>query len=116
MVLNSFPKPADLAGKVDGDSMLIVETKGEKDGHAVEETFSTVLNHRRTGELHQVTAVAYLTGTPAAVAALQMVGGTITAPGMLAPERLDPKPFFPMLRERGIPIRLRRTVEQEFTG
>ena len=115
-VLNAFPKPADLAGKIDGDSMLIVETKGEKDGHAVAETFSTTLNHRRTSELYNVTAVAYLTGTPAAVAALQMVGGAIRTPGMLAPERLEPKPFFPMLRERGITVRLRRTVEQEFTG
>jgi len=115
-VLNAFPKPADLAGKIDGDSMLIVETKGEKNGHRVAETFMTTINHRRAGELYNVTAVAYLTGTPAAVAVLQMVGGTITAPGMLAPEQLDPKPFFPMLRERGIPCRLTRTVEQEFTG
>ena len=115
-VLNAFPKPADLAGKIDGDSMLIVETKGEKDGHPVTETFSTTLNHRRTDELYHVTAVAYLTGTPAAVAVLQMVGGTIREPGMLAPEVLDPKPFFPMLRERGIPVRLQRTVETEFTG
>jgi len=115
-VLNAFPKPADLAGKIDGDSMLIVETKGEKDGHPVAETFSTTLNHRRTDELHHVTAVAYLTGTPAAVAVLQMVGGAIREPGMLAPEVLDPNPFFPMLRERGISVRLRRTLEKEFTG
>ena len=115
-VLNSFPKPAELAGKIDGDSMLIVETKGTKNGQPVEETFSTVLNYRRAGELYHVTAVAYLTGTPAAVAVLQMLGGTIQAPGMLAPELLDPKPFFPMLRERGIVCRLRRTVDQEFTG
>jgi len=44
-----------------------------------------------------------------------MVGGQISAPGMLAPEMLDPKPFFPMLRERGIACRLTRTVEQEYT-
>jgi len=116
MVLNSFPRPADLAGKIDGDSMLIVETKGEKDGNPVTEVFSTMLNHRRAYELHHTTAVAYLTGTPAAVAVLQMVGGTIKAPGMLAPELLDPKPFFPMLRERGIVCRLRRTTDQEFGG
>ncbi len=114
-ILKALPKPADLAGKIDGDSMLIVETKGEEDGHPVVETFSTVLNHRKTSELYGVTAVAYLTGTPAAVAVLQMVGGTIHTSGMLAPEALDPKPFFPMLRERGIPVRLRKTVEREFT-
>jgi saccharopine dehydrogenase-like NADP-dependent oxidoreductase len=50
------------------------------------------------------------------VAALQMVGGTITEPGMLAPERVDPKPFFPMLRERGITARLRRTTDQDFAS
>ena len=116
MVLNALPRPAELVGKIDGDTMLIVETKGQKDGHPVAETFSTVLNHRRASELYRTTAVSYLTGTPAAVAALQMVGGTITATGMLAPERLDPKPFFPMLRERGIIVRRQRTVEHEVTS
>jgi len=115
-VLNAFPKPADLAGKIDGDSMLVVETKGEKNGHKVAETFMTTINHRRAGELYHTQACAYLTGTPGAVAVLQMVGGQIAAPGMLAPEQLDPKPFFPMLRERGIPCRLTRTVEQEYSG
>ncbi len=115
-VLNSLPKPAELAGQLDGDSMLIVETKGEKDGHARADTLSTVLNHRRAGELYHVTAVAYLTGTPAAVAALQMLEGTIRAPGMLAPELLDPNPFFPMLRERGIVCRLRRAVDENVGG
>ena len=115
-VLNAFPKPADLAGKIDGDSMLIVETKGEKGGWPVAETFLTTINHRRANDLYHTQACAYLTGTPAGVAVLQMVGGTITAPGMLAPEHLDPKPFFPMLHERGIVCRLKRTVEQEFKG
>jgi len=116
MVLSAFPKPSDLAGKLDGDSMLIVETKGEKDGRPVAERFSTTLSYRRANELYHTTAVAYLTGTPAAVAALQMVEGTIHATGMLAPERLNPEPFFPMLRERGIVVRLQRTVEGEFSG
>jgi saccharopine dehydrogenase (NAD+, L-lysine-forming) len=115
-VLNALPKPADLAGKLGGDSMLVVETQGEKDGHPVAETLMTTINHGKANELYGVTAVAYLTGTPAAVAVLQMMGGSIRTPGMLAPEQLDPKPFFPMLHERGITVQQRKTVEREFTG
>ena len=115
-VLNALPKPAELAGKIDGFAALVVEAAGEKDGRPVAETLSTLLSHRRASELYHVTATAYLTGTPAAIAILQMLGGTNRSPGMHPPEALDPVPFFPMLRERGVMVRARRTVEQELAG
>jgi saccharopine dehydrogenase (NAD+, L-lysine forming) len=115
-VLNALPKPGELAGKIDGYAALVVETAGEKDGRPVAETLSTTLSHRRASELYRVTATAYLTGTPAAVAILQVVGGTIREPGVHPAEALDPAPFFPMLRERGITIRARRAVEHELGG
>jgi saccharopine dehydrogenase (NAD+, L-lysine forming) len=115
-VLNALPKPAELAGKIDGFAALVVETKGEKGGRPVRETLSTVLSHRRASELYHVTATAYLTGTPAAVAILQIVGGTLREPGMHPVEALDPEPFFPMLRERGVVVRVQRSVEQELAS
>ncbi len=115
-VLNALPKPAELAGKIDGYAALVVETAGEKDGRPVAETLLTTMSHRKANELYHVTATAYLTGTPAAVAVLQMVGGTAKEPGMLPAESLDPAPFFPMLRERGIAVRACRTVERELAG
>jgi saccharopine dehydrogenase (NAD+, L-lysine-forming) len=115
-IVKALPRPADLAGKIDGVSVLVVETKGEKGGHPVIETLSTMLSHRKASELYHVTAVAYLTGTPAAMAVLQMLGGTIRTPGVHPAEALDLAPFFSMLRERGIVVRARRTAEQELTG
>ena len=115
-VLNALPRPAELAGKIDGFAALVVETAGEQAGRPVTETLSTLLNHRRANELYRVTATAYLTGTPAAVAILQIVDGTIRAPGMYPAEALDPAPFFPMLKQRGIEVRVRRTVDQGPAG
>ena len=45
-----------------------------------------------------------MTGTPAAVATLLLAEGRIRRPGLLAPELLDPEPFFPMLEDRGIRV------------
>jgi saccharopine dehydrogenase (NAD+, L-lysine forming) len=115
-VLNALPKPAELAGKIDGYAALVVETTGEKGGRAVAETLSTTMSHRRASELYHVTATAYLTGTPAAVGILQLVGGTVREPGMHPAEALDPAPFFPMLRERGIVVHSRRTTHEELAG
>jgi saccharopine dehydrogenase (NAD+, L-lysine forming) len=115
-VLNALPKPSELAGKIDGYAALVVEATGEKDGRPVAETLSTVLGHRPASERYHVTATAYLTGTPAAVAILQLVAGTIREPGMYPAEAVDPAPFFPMLRERGVEVRARRTVEEELAG
>jgi saccharopine dehydrogenase (NAD+, L-lysine-forming) len=115
-VMNALPKPADLAGKIDGYAALVVETTGEKGGQPWAETLYTLLSHRRAADLYHVTATAYLTGTPAAAAVLQIVGGQIHTPGMLPPEALDPKPFFPLLRERGITIHVRRTVEHDLAA
>jgi len=61
---------------------------------------------RRSGasERHRATGTAYITGTPAAVATLLLAEGRIRRPGLLAPELLDPEPFFPMLEDRGIRV------------
>jgi saccharopine dehydrogenase (NAD+, L-lysine forming) len=115
-VLNALPKPAELAGKIDGFAALVVETRGERAGRPVAETLWTTLSHRQANDRYGVTATAHLTGTPAAVAVLQLLDGTIRTPGMLPPEALDPAPFFPMLRERGVVVRAQRTVEQELAG
>jgi saccharopine dehydrogenase (NAD+, L-lysine forming) len=115
-VLAALPKPVELAGKIDGHAALVVETTGEKSGKASVETLYTLLDHRRAAELYHATATAYLTGTPAAVAVLQMLSGQVGTPGMHPPEALDPKPFFPMLKERGVSVLSRRTSVDEIAS
>ena len=111
-VLQALPKPAELAGKVDGYAALVVETTGETGGHRRKETLFTLLNHRTAFERYGATATAYLTGTPAAVAALLILEGAVSVRGMVPPESLEPGPFFPKLAERGITVTERLTVDR----
>jgi saccharopine dehydrogenase (NAD+, L-lysine forming) len=111
-VLRALPKPADLTGTVDGFACLVVEVVGERGGARCSEILCAQLSHRDAFERHRATATAHLTGTPAALAVLQLLSGRIARRGIVPPELLDPAPFFPMLAERGIPVTVRETTEQ----
>jgi len=111
-VLRALPKPAELAGKVDGYAALVVETVGESKGARTKITLSTTLSHRAAYEHHRATATAHLTGTPTAVAVLLLLEGKIAERGFLAPESLTVDPFFPKLRELGVPVTEERSVER----
>jgi saccharopine dehydrogenase-like NADP-dependent oxidoreductase len=112
-VLNALPKPADLAGKVGGYACLVVEVVGERAGALRRETLYALLSHPTAHQQYGTTATGYLTGTPAAVAVLLLLEGTIAERGLVPPEALRPEPFFEKLRERGIAIHARETVEHE---
>ncbi len=111
-VIRALPKPADLAGRVQGNAALVVEVAGRAGGLARTETIFTTMSHEAAFRDHGVTATAYLTGTPAAVAVLLLLEGRISARGIVPPEALDPAPFFPMLAERGITVTERSTVDR----
>ena len=111
-VLKALPKPAELAGKVDGYAALVVETVGESKGVRTQHTLFTALGHRAAFDRYRSTATAYLTGTPTAVAVILLLEGTIRERGFLAPESLSPDPFFLKLRELGIPVTERLTSER----
>lgn len=111
-LFSAIPKPADLVDRVDGHAALVVEVAGSKDGVRKVHTLYTVMNHREASKKYGATGTAYLTGTPAAIAAILLARGQIKANGVFAPESLDPKPFFPMLKERGIEVHERVTLER----
>lgn len=111
-VLRALPKPAELAGKVDGFAALVVETVGEAKGTRTQITLSTTLSHRAAYERHRATATAYLTGTPTAVAVLLLLEGRLSERGLLAPESLTPDDFFPKLREFGVPATETQATER----
>ncbi|MGI0149353.1 MAG: saccharopine dehydrogenase family protein [Thermoplasmata archaeon] len=106
----ALPKPADLAGQVDGHAVILVETTGESRGERVVHTLYIMLGHREAFERFGATATAYLTGTGLAAGAILLANGTIRERGKLSPENLDPKPFFRLLRTFGLEIqeRIRR--------
>ncbi|HKW43200.1 MAG TPA: saccharopine dehydrogenase C-terminal domain-containing protein, partial [Thermoplasmata archaeon] len=101
----ALPKPADLAGKVDGHAAVLVEVAGQRGGENVVHTVYALLGHREAYERFGATATAYLTGTAVASGAILLANGTIREPGKFSPESLDPKPFFPLLRQFGIEVR-----------
>jgi saccharopine dehydrogenase (NAD+, L-lysine forming) len=103
----ALPKPADLAGRVDGYAAVLVEVAGQRDSQDVVHTVYAVLGHREASEKFGATATAYLTGTGVAVGAILLANGTIRERGKVSPETLDPMPFFPLLRKFGIDVRER---------
>ncbi len=110
-VLRALPKPAELAGKVDGYAALVVETTGASGGHRRQETLFTLLSHRTAFGRYGATATAYLTGTPAAVGALLLLEG-VAPKGIVPPESLPAAPFFPKLAERGVEVVARVTSDR----
>ena len=116
VVIGALPKPGELAGRVEGQTTLVVETTGEAGGLRRQETLYTSLSHPKAHELYHTTATSYLTGTPAAVAVELVAAGKIRERGLLPPEALDPARFFAKLRERGIVVTERRTIERDLGG
>jgi saccharopine dehydrogenase (NAD+, L-lysine-forming) len=109
----ALPKPADLAGHVDGHAVVLVEVAGEKGGERLTHTIYTMLDHRQAFERFGATATAYLTGSGMAAGAILLANGTIRERGKVSPESLDPKPFFPILRSFGLEVR--ETIRRERT-
>ncbi len=95
--------------------MVLVEVAGTKDGERVVHTVYAGLGHREAAERFGATATAYLTGSGAAAGAILLAEGTIRERGKLSPENLDPKPFFPLLREFGIEVKERIRRERSLS-
>jgi saccharopine dehydrogenase (NAD+, L-lysine forming) len=110
--LSTLPRPGDLAGRIDGSAVLVAEVTGEKDGRRTEIALRTSLGHAAAFSAHGTTGTAYLTGTPAAAAALLLLEGEFTELGLFPPESLPPAPFLRRLAERGVPVWERVSLER----
>ncbi|MCI4349973.1 MAG: saccharopine dehydrogenase NADP-binding domain-containing protein [Thermoplasmata archaeon] len=115
-LLGTLPRPGDLAGRIDGSAALVVEVTGEKGGRRTQVTLGTTLGHKEAFAAHQTTGTAYLTGTPAAAAALLLIDGEFAEPGLFPPESLPPAPFLHHLAERGISVWERVSVERTLSA
>jgi len=104
VLLALLPKPANLAGKVEGYSCIAVDIKGERAGEKVHALAYTFMSHQVAYEKYGVTATAYLTGTPPAIGAEMMEAGEIEIRGVFPPECIEPEPFLTRLADKGIAI------------
>lgn len=111
-LFSRIPKPADLAGRVAGYAALLVEVAGEKGGTRTTHSLYIAMDHAEAARAHGATGTAYFTGTGGAIGAILLASGRIRERGVVSPECLDPAPFFPMLRERGIEVRERITWDR----
>lgn len=100
----AIPRPADLTGRIEGFSGVLVEVTGTVGNEKKVHTLFAGMGHREASLRYRATATAYLTGTCGAVGALLLATGRVVTPGILSPECLDPDLVLPMVRERGIDV------------
>jgi len=110
VLLSLLPKPADLAGKVEGSSCIVVDVRGEKADKKVRALAYTFMNHQEAFRKYGVTATSYLTGTPPAIGAIMLAKGYIKIRGVVPPECLEPQPLLKEIEKKG--IRIKETVQK----
>jgi saccharopine dehydrogenase-like NADP-dependent oxidoreductase len=105
VLLALLPPPKDLAGKVEGHAMIVVEVEGTQRGERVEYKLWTTLSHAEAHRRCGATATAYLTGTGTGICATMFARGKMPGSGVVAAECLDSQVFMSLMREKGIPAR-----------
>jgi saccharopine dehydrogenase-like NADP-dependent oxidoreductase len=100
VLLSLLPASDSVAHRVRGHTcvLLDVATGG---GH-IRRRFWTLLSHAEARRRFGVTATAYLTGTPPAVAAEGLVRGILQRRGVTSAGGLETRPLLQALRKRGV--------------
>ena len=99
-----LPQPADLAGRVRGAAIILVEVEGVRAGRRWLHRLHAGMTHEEADRRLRATATALLTGTGGAAGALAIATGRLTTPGVHSPEQVDPRPLFEILAGLGVPI------------
>jgi saccharopine dehydrogenase (NAD+, L-lysine-forming) len=99
-----LPQPADLAGRVRGAAIILVEVEGIRSGRRWLHRLHAGMTHEEANRRLRATATAFLTGTGGAAGALAIATGRLTTPGVYSPEQVDPGPLLELLTELGVSI------------
>lgn len=110
LVVALLPRPADLAGKLRGQSCVGTLGLGFKDGKPRAYYVYNVADHEQVYAELGVQATAYQTGIPPVVAAELLAEGVWRGAGVMSPEQFDPDPFLERLAAAGMPWRVRETA------
>lgn len=105
-----LPQPAELGGKVKGYLCVGALVRGTEHGQPVEYFVYNMASHEEAYRRHGVNGTVWQTALPAAVGAELLAEGAVAARGVLAPERLDPEPFFQRLGEKGFHVDVQKKV------
>lgn len=103
-----LPDPSSLAPNYTGKTCIGDLVKGTKDGQPVEVFVYNVADHKEAYEEVGSQGISYTAGVPPVAAALLVADGTWDSKTMKNVEELDPKPFFTILDQIGLPTRVKQ--------
>lgn len=101
-----LPDPSSLAPEYTGKTSIGTLVKGDKDGREVEMFVYNVADHKEAYNEVGSQGISYTAGVPPVAAAMLIADGTWDTKTMVNVEELDPKPFFALLDQIGLPIRM----------
>ena len=102
-----LPDPSSLAPDYTGKTCIGDLVKGVKDGEEVEMFVYNVADHKDAYNEVGSQGISYTAGVPPVAAAMLVASGEWDAKTMKNVEELDPKPFFSILDEIGLPTRVK---------
>ncbi|MBO6852651.1 MAG: saccharopine dehydrogenase family protein [Marivivens sp.] len=101
-----LPNPSSLAPNYTGKTCIGDLVKGVKDGEEVEVFVYNVADHKDAYNEVGSQGISYTAGVPPVAAAMLIAQGDWDTGTMVNVEELDPKPFFTILDEIGLPTRV----------
>jgi Saccharopine dehydrogenase and related proteins len=102
VLLALLPKPVNFSN-IEGHEMLLVETKGIKDGRKVKNIGYVYLTHKEAYQKYNESATAYLTSLLPLIIVEMLNKGEINQTGLILPEMLDCEILLQKLIQKGMP-------------
>ncbi len=102
-----LPDPSSLAPDYTGKTCIGDLVKGVKDGEEIEMFVYNVADHKEAYNEVGSQGISYTAGVPPVAAAMLVASGEWDAKTMKNVEELDPKPFFTILDDIGLPTRVK---------
>lgn len=109
VLLTLMPKPAEIAGKIQGNAGILVEVRGQISEEQVVLKLYATMRHQEAHEKYDSNATSYLTGTPAAVCAYMLADGRIENRGVIVPESLNAEKFIDEARQFNLGVQVERS-------
>lgn len=113
VLLSLLPQPVDMAGRVEGHAMIVVEVEGMKKGERVVHKLWSGLSHEEAFKRYGATATAYMTGTGTGICAIMFARGHVNKRGVISAECLDPQVFIGLMKEKDIPANEEISITRE---
>jgi saccharopine dehydrogenase (NAD+, L-lysine-forming) len=103
LLVSRLPKAVELIGKIHGSVCVGALAEGTIAGKRTRRYMYQITSHDAAYTDHGVQGTGWQTGVPAACGALLQAKGIHTAPGVFAPEQIDPAPFLELMTKHGAP-------------